>query len=75
MGGVLVEEVMANSIASDRGMMAGMVIAKVGRSTVNSPAEAQQRLQDATRDNPSFILLLIQDAQGRRWLALPWAPV
>jgi len=73
-GGVLVEEVIADSIASDRGMMPGTAIVKVGKSTVNSPAEAQLCLQNATHDSPAFILVLIQDAQGRRWLALPWRP-
>jgi serine protease Do len=72
--GVLVEHVKANSAASDRGIAAGSVIVKVGRIAVTSPAEAQQRLQDAGISDRGFILVLIRDEQGLRWTALPLKP-
>jgi serine protease Do len=69
--GVLVEHVKANSAASDRGIAAGSVIVKVGKISVTSPTEAQQRLQDAGTRDLAFILVLIRDEQGLRWTALP----
>ena len=72
--GVLVEHVKADSAASDRGIAAGSVIVKVGRIAVTSPAEAQQRLQDAGISDRGFILVLIRDEQGLRWTALPLKP-
>jgi serine protease Do len=72
--GVLVEHVKANSAASDRGITAGSVIVKVGRISVTSPTEAQQRLQDGGTSDRAFILVLIRDEQGLRWTALPLKP-
>lgn len=72
--GVLVEHVNANSAASDRGITAGSVIIKVGRMSVTSPTEAQQRLKDAGTSDRAFILVLIRDEQGLRWMALPLKP-
>jgi serine protease Do len=69
--GVLVEDVNIHSVAASRGIAAGAVIVKVDRILITSPMEAHQRLQDATE---AFVLLLIRDEQGLRWMMLPSKP-
>jgi serine protease Do len=73
--GVMVDDVKVDSVASDRGIAAGSVIVKMGGSLVTSPIEAHQRLQDAADSDRTFILVLMRDEQGLRWVVLPLKPV
>lgn len=68
--GVLVEDVQAGSIAWDRGILAGAAILKVDRQPVTSPAEAQRSIDNVWSTGRRSLLLLVQDGDGRRWVAL-----
>jgi serine protease Do len=70
--GVLIERVTFGSAAENAGIFAGSVIVNVGRTTVASPSEAQSQFEGGTKGASSFILLLIRDAKGLRWTALPF---
>ena len=72
--GVLIERVTFDSAAENAGISAGSVIVNVGRTTVASPSEVQSQFQDGTKGASPFILLLIRDAKGLRWTALPFKP-
>ena len=69
--GVLVEDVVAHSVASDRGITAGSVIVSVERQSVTSSADVLRSLDDARQSNRRFVLLLVLDAQSLRWVPLP----
>jgi serine protease Do len=69
--GVVVEDVVANSVAADRGITAGSLIVNVHRQSVTSPADVQLRVDVARKENRSFVLMLVKDSQGLRWVALP----
>jgi serine protease Do len=72
--GVLIEQVRFGSAAENAGIFAGSVIVNVGRTTVASPSEVQSLFQDGAKGASPFILLLIRDAKGLRWTALPSKP-
>ena len=69
--GVLVEDVVAHSVASDRGITAGSVIVSVERQSVGSSVDVLRSLDDASKSNRPFVLLLVLDTQGLRWVPLP----
>ncbi len=69
--GVVVQDVLANSPAADRGIIAGSLIVNVSRQSVASPADVQQCIDAARKENRSFVLMLVRGTQGLRWMALP----
>lgn len=69
--GVAVNEVVANSVAAERGIVPGSLILNVDRRPVTSSSGLQQRIDAARNDRRSFVLVLIQDQQGLRWVPLP----
>ena len=69
--GVAIDTVETGSVAGDRGLAPGDVIIKLMNRPVASPAELEQRLQ-AMRDGQSrTVVLLVDGANGRRWVSLP----
>jgi membrane-associated protease RseP (regulator of RpoE activity) len=70
----IIEQVRFGSAAENAGIFAGSVIVNVGRTTVASPSEVQSLFQDGAKGASPFILLLIRDAKGLRWTALPSKP-
>jgi serine protease Do len=73
--GVLVEDVVANSPAWDRGITAGSVIVEINERPVTSPSEALQSIDDVSKSSLPFVLLLIEDTQGFHWTPLPMQPI
>jgi serine protease Do len=69
--GVLVTDVAANSVAADHGIGAGSVIMNVQRQPVTSPAQVQADIDAARAEHRDFVMLLVRNAQGLRWMALP----
>ncbi len=69
--GVLVNDVAANSVAADRGIAAGSVIENVQQRSVAAPADVRSAIAAARADRRGFVLVLVRDAQGLRWVALP----
>jgi serine protease Do len=72
--GVLVTEVVAGSVAADRGITAGSMIANVQRQPVTSAAEVQAGIDAARADGGGFVLMLVRSRLGLRWMALPLDP-
>ena len=58
--GVLVTSVARNTDAADRGLVAGDVILQVQGNQVSSPAEFEQRLNEARESKRGLVLILIQ---------------
>ena len=71
--GVAVAAVMPHSVAADHGIAAGSLILNVDRLPVTSPADVQQRIDVARNQRRPFVLMLIQDEEGLRWVSLPLA--
>jgi serine protease Do len=69
--GVMVQDVLANSAAADRGITAGSLIMNVNRQSVASPADVQQGIDAARKENRSFVLVLVRGTQSLRWVVLP----
>lgn len=71
--GVVVISVDPFSKAAEQGLLAGEVIVKVQRETVSSVRDFWSRVDGARRDRRTRMLLLIRNADGERWIALPSA--
>jgi serine protease Do len=72
--GVLVEDVVADSMAWDRGISPGSVILSIDGQPVTSPADVLGRFENAKRSDRDLVLLLVGDPQGRHWAAVPLKP-
>lgn len=68
--GVAVAAVVANSVAADRGIAPGSLILNVDRQPVTSASDLRQRIEAARNERHGFIMVLIQDQQGRHWVPL-----
>jgi S1-C subfamily serine protease len=73
--GVLVEGVVTNSTAWERGIIPGSVIVMVDRQPVSSQENVLQAIEAAKRGNQSSVLLLIVGTHGLHWIPLPLRPV
>jgi serine protease Do len=69
--GVLVADVAADSVAADHGIAAGSVIVNVERKSVSSPAEVQADIDAARAEKRGFVMILVRNAFGVHWTALP----
>jgi serine protease Do len=69
--GVEVQDVLPNTAAADRGIIAGSLILNVHRQSVTSPADVQERIDAARKENRSSVLVLVRGTQGLRWVVLP----
>ena len=72
--GVVITEVTAGSLAAERELRPGDVIVEVQQERVNTPAEVQERLERLRRQGRASALLLIESAQGQRWVPLRLTP-
>jgi serine protease Do len=68
--GVVITEVSPGSPAAERELRPGDVIVEVQQERVNTPQEVQERLATLRRQNRATALLLIESAQGQRWVPL-----
>ena len=69
--GVLVKSVEPNSIASEKGILAGDVIIEAGQQEIKNLYEFNEILDIVKKKGKSSILLLIRRANSQRFLALP----
>jgi serine protease Do len=72
--GVLIEDVVANSTAWERGVIPGSVIVMVDRQTATSPEDVLREIAAAESNNRAFILLLVRGTHGLHWIPLPLEP-
>ncbi|WP_306768488.1 DegQ family serine endoprotease [Roseomonas sp. AR75] len=68
--GVVITEVAPGSTAAERELRPGDVIVEVQQERVTTPQEVQERLERLRRQNRATALLLIESAQGQRWVPL-----
>lgn len=71
--GVLVTDVAAGTVAADRGIPVGSLIENVQRRPVSTAADVQAGIDAARRERAGFVLMLVRNARGLRWVALPLA--
>ncbi len=69
--GVLIQQVVAGSIAGDRGLDAGDVILKVMNTPVTTPDQVLANLKEMWTEHRSMVLLLVRAQNGLRWVPLP----
>lgn len=69
--GVLVMRVYEGSPAASRGLTEGNLVLQVGQQEVNTPEALQAALDRARELKRTDILLLVQDGEGLRWVAVP----
>jgi serine protease Do len=69
--GVVVTDVAPLSPAYDRGLAPGDVVERVSTQPVTSLAELRQRVQAERTKGAEYVLLLIRDSDGPRWVAMP----
>jgi serine protease Do len=68
--GVVITDVAPNTPGAERELRPGDVIVEVQQERVNTPEEVQERLERLRRQNRATALLLIENAQGQRWVPL-----
>ncbi len=59
----------------DRGLSAGDVIERVQTQPVTTLADLRQRVQAERAKGVEYVLLLIRDQDGPRWVAMPLGSV
>ncbi len=69
--GIVVTEVTPLSPGYDRGLTPGNVIEKVQRQSVTTLTELRQKVQAERATGAEYVLLLISDQDGPRWVAMP----
>ncbi|MCX7685039.1 MAG: DegQ family serine endoprotease [Acetobacteraceae bacterium] len=69
--GVVIVEVAPGSPAAERDLRPGDVIVEVQQERVTTPREAEAVIERLRRQNRANALLLIENAQGQRWVPLP----
>ena len=72
--GVVVTDVAPNGPASERDLRPGDLILEVQQERVNTPQEIQQRLENLRRQNRATALMLVENAQGQRFVPLRLRP-
>ncbi|MEO9167976.1 MAG: Do family serine endopeptidase, partial [Aestuariivirga sp.] len=75
--GVLVTDVAADSVASDKAIMPGDVVQEAGGTKVSTPTDVADAVAQAVKDGKGSILMLVargNSAEGTRFLALKLKP-
>ncbi len=72
--GVLITDVASGTPAADRGLKAGDVIVEVQQEEVATPADVQDRVEKARKASRKSVLMLVQGADGQRWVPLSLSP-
>ncbi len=68
--GVVITEVTAGGAGAERELRAGDVIVEVQQERVTTPQDLSERIERLRRQNRASALLLIEGAQGQRWVPL-----
>jgi serine protease Do len=69
--GVVVTAVIPQSAADDRGLAAGDVVERVQNQTVTTLAELRDRVHAVRAQGADYVLLLVVNQDGSRWVAMP----
>jgi serine protease Do len=69
--GVVITNVMAGSIAAERGIQPGDVIVKFGDQPVTSTGNLMALVDKAQQARQQHALMLFQDKRGPRWVGMP----
>jgi serine protease Do len=69
--GLVVTDVAKGGVAEDRGVKPGDVLMEVQQQAVSSTSDVQKRLAEARSQNRHTVLLLVQGADGMRWIPVP----
>ena len=69
--GLVVTSVVPLSAAYDRGLTPGDVVERVATQPVTTLAELRQRVQAERDKGAEYVLLLVRDEDGPRWVAMP----
>lgn len=69
--GVAVTGVLPDSVAADRAVEPGTLILNVDQLPVTSVSDVRKQLDAARAAGRRFVLLLLKDQHGLRWVALP----
>jgi serine protease Do len=69
--GVLLTAIAPGTAATGHGLKPGDVILRVQESSVASPEDVQKQLDEARKQNMHHVVLLVQNPDGVRWVALP----
>jgi len=62
--GVLIIQVMNNSLAANAGLRPGDVIMEMNRTKINTVKDYQEVLEKAQKDKSTIILLYVQNKNG-----------
>jgi serine protease Do len=69
--GIVITDVAPDGTAADHGLKPGDVVVEVQQVAVTSPADMQHRIEEARQGGRKSVLLLVQGADGLRWVPLP----
>jgi serine protease Do len=69
--GIVITDVAPEGTAADHGLKPGDVVVEVQQVAVASPADMQHRIEEARQGGRKSVLLLVQGADGLRWVPLP----
>jgi serine protease Do len=69
--GVVVTDVAPGGAAAQKGLKAGDVIVEVQQEAVANPGDVQMRVDRMRKQSRKTVLMLIQGADGLRWVPLP----
>ena len=72
--GVLITEVASGTPAADKGLKPGDVIVEVQQEEVATPADVQDRVEKTRKSSRKSVLMLVQNADGLKWVPLSLAP-
>ncbi len=68
--GVVITDVTNGTPAADRGLKAGDVIVEVQQEAVSTPDDVLRRIDSVRKANRQSVLMLVQNADGLRWVPL-----
>jgi serine protease Do len=69
--GIVITDVSPDGTAADHGLKPGDVVVEVAQAPVATPADMQKRIDEARTNSRKSVLLLVQSADGLRWVPLP----
>ena len=69
--GVMVSGITSGSVAAERGITTGDIIKKAGNRNVSNPADIDLAIAEASKQNRSTVLFLMQKGEQSRYVALP----
>jgi serine protease Do len=69
--GIVITDVSPDGTAADHGLKPGDVVVEVAQAPVATPADMQKRIEEARSNSRKSVLLLVQGADGLRWVPLP----